>query len=70
MKKLITIICAILILTGCAIQKNPKREYYSINELRSFGLSKDECRAIQNDKSIESFYHCGKDERLYKYIGK
>jgi len=70
MKKLLTILFFAILITGCAIQRNPKREFYSINELRSFGVSKEQCKAIEKDKSIESFYHAGKDERLYKYSTK
>jgi len=70
MKKLITIICAICLISGCAIQKNPKREYYTLLEIQSiYGLKNNELKAIAKNGSIESFYHCEKG-RMYKYTGK
>jgi len=53
-------------ISGCAIQRNPKREYYSINEIKSFyGLTNKQCRAIEKDSTVLSMYHCERG-RLYK----
>jgi PBP1b-binding outer membrane lipoprotein LpoB len=67
MKKLIVILFAVILLTGCAIQRNQKREYFTLNELQSFyGLTNKECKSIEKDPNVESIYHCEKG-RMYKF---
>jgi len=64
---IITTLFALMTISGCAIQRNPKREYYSLNEIKSFyGLTNAQCDSIAKSDSIESIYHCEKG-RMYKY---
>jgi len=64
---IIAYLFAFMIISGCAIQRNPKREYYSINEIKAFyGLTNAQCDSIAKSDSIESIYHCEKG-RMYKY---
>jgi len=68
MKRLITIICIICLLTGCTIQRNTKREYFTLLEIKAiYGLKNDQLKEIAKNDSIESIYHCEKG-RMYRYV--
>lgn len=56
------ILVLLMVLFSCSVP----REYFTINEIQyQFGLTNKECKVIQKDSTIESFYHCEKG-RMYK----